>query len=201
MPGRYVKAIRAAFSRTSHDRQGARKPRRRGLWTGRLILWGLAAVFVVFAAGLSQEPLIGPTIYAKVTKPQPEKKPQKRPCCALGIAYLAGGGRVVLTQVCNLKNRSVFHFKTKDVGGACTHPPGTVLRDQKGRRYRMLSAHGLPNCESGNFSQQPNLKFRWEFTRLRSDVKKFTLLEVEDDVTSGLSFWAWRDVDVSHCQF
>lgn len=162
----------------------------------------LALVFVAATVHIaSGGPLSESELLATVTNPEPEKTPKKRPCCAIGIAYLAAGGKVTLTQVCNQKNRSIFHFKTHAVGSACTHPPGTVLRDQKGRRYKMIAAHGLPQCSTGNFSQKPNMKFRWEFTRLKSDVKKFTLLEVEDDVTSGLSFWAWRNIDVSHCKF
>lgn len=140
-------------------------------------------------------------LLATVTKPEPEKKPEKRPCCAIGIAYIAGGGKVTLTQVCNTKGRSIFHFQTHGVGSACTHPPGTVLRDQRGRRYPMIAAFGLPDCKTGQFSQTPDLKFRWEFQQLKPDVTEFTLLEVEDEVTSGLSFWAWRNIDVSHCKF
>ncbi|MEQ9366228.1 MAG: hypothetical protein RIF32_18460 [Leptospirales bacterium] len=159
----------------------------------------LAVGLLFFVGGLALRS--GPALSATVTKPQPEKKPKKRPCCAIGIAYLTGGSKVTLTQVCNSKGRSVFHFQTHGVASACTHPPGTVLRDQKGRRYKMFASYGLPECSSGTFSRSPNLKFRWEFAPLKTDVKKFTLLEVEDDVTAGLSFWAWRDIDVSHCRF
>ncbi len=117
------------------------------------------------------------------------------------MAYLAGGGKVTLTQICQTASRSVFHFKTERVSSACTHPDGTVLRDESGRRYRMLRSAGLPDCSSGRFSSKPNLRFRWEFRKLKPGVKKITLLEVEDDVTAGLSFWAWRNVKVAHCKF
>ncbi|MCR9143088.1 MAG: hypothetical protein NXI24_12615 [bacterium] len=170
--------------------------------------WTLIALFAISAMMAIGSGFLDPSgtanwsaLSATVTKPEPKKEPKKRPCCRIGIAYLTGGSKVTLTQVCNTRSRSIFHFKTQGVASACTHPPGTVLRDQKGRRYKMLAAHGLPECSSGNFSESPNLRFRWEFTKLKSDVKKFTLLEIEDNITEGLAFWAWRDIDVSHCRF
>lgn len=168
-----------------------------GLATALLCVVAIGVWFGAAAAGW-----LAPTaLSATITNPKPpEKKEEDRPCCHVGVSYLSGPGKVTLTQICNRGDRSIFYFRTRNLDSTCTHPSGTLLRDQKGRRYRMTSFSGIPGCSSGRFSSEKNMKFRWVFERLKPDVKKFTLLEVENEVTQGLIFWAWRDIDVSKCQ-
>jgi len=132
-----------------------------------------------------------------------EEKVEKQParCCVLGIAYNSGEGRVVLEQVCREPNSSVFYFRIENMSYACTYPPSTFLRDQSGHSYRMLSHFGLPDCTTGERSVRPNIRFTWSFEPLARGVRKISLVEEEDEATAGLSFWAWRDVNVSHCEF
>lgn len=142
----------------------------------------------------------GGALLATVAKP--EEKPERRRCCPLGVAYNSGGGRVVLDQICRNARATVVHLRLAGgLSAACTHPAGTVLKDQNGRRYRMTDFAGLPSCASGEYADRPNARFTWTFEPLANQTRKITLLEVEDEVTQGLVFWGWRDVDVSHCRF
>ncbi len=122
-------------------------------------------------------------------------------CCRLGIAYNSGPGRVVLDRICQKTEATTIHLRLVNLEAACTHPAGTVLRDQAGRRYRMKSFTGLPACQSDGPGSRPNARFTWSFEPLQPRAQRITLEEVEDEVTRGLVFWAWRDVDVSHCGF
>ncbi len=140
------------------------------------------------------------SLYATDAAVSPEER-KPRPCCPVGIAYNAAGGSVILEQICSENNTVVFHMKTKNMAQACTHPPSTILRDQTGKRYQMVSHRGLPDCESGERSSQPNLSFQWTFEKLSASARTLALVEVEDTVTEGLSFWAWRNVDISRCRF
>lgn len=147
------------------------------------------------------------TLWASVTVPEekpaenkPEPEPERRPCCALGISYLSGPGKVVLEQVCNRGNQTVFYLRTEGLPATCTHPPGTILTDQNGHRYAMVGFDGMPSCQSGSFTSSANTRFTWSFQKLQSGVSSITLMEVEDPVTAGLTFWAWRNVSVQHCQ-
>lgn len=180
-------------------------PSRRRAYRRRIGLSGVCALLLAAPVGLAiqtRAPVpIERRLGATVAKPQPEPKPERRPCCAVGIAYNSGPGQVVLEQICNRGGASHFLFRLEGLDSACTHPPGTVLRDQNGRRYAMRSFSGIPACNSGIFSQPAQRRFTWVFERLPRSVRKITLLEVEDEVTSGLVFWAWRDVDLSHCKF
>lgn len=139
-------------------------------------------------------------VFATVAKP--EEKPERRRCCPLGVAYNSGGGRVVLDQICRNARATIVHLRLAGgLSAACTHPAGTILKDQSGRRYRMTDFAGLPSCASGEYADRPNARFTWTFEPLANQTRKITLLEVEDEVTQGLVFWGWRDVDVSHCRF
>ncbi|MDH5655915.1 MAG: hypothetical protein OEZ34_08405 [Spirochaetia bacterium] len=137
--------------------------------------------------------------FKRKNKQKPVLKP--KPCCVLGLATYLGESAVILEQICKSKSRMTIYFHTKNMSGTCAHPPSTILIDQKGRRYPLLNSIGIPDCSSGKLNQKPDSKFRWIFKAFTEDVKTFTLKEVEDDVTIGMQYWIWKDVDVSHCNF
>lgn len=133
---------------------------------------------------------------------KPEKIPEsKRKCCPVGVSYMSGPGKVMLEKICNTKNRSVFYMKTYNLQSICTNPNGTILTDQLGRRYTMTGYKGIPHCKNEGFKKRSSKRFYWYFRKLKPAVKKINLVEVEDDITTGLYFWAWRNIDLSRCQF
>jgi hypothetical protein len=161
---------------------------------------GLAMLFLCGLGLAAYGALSSGAVLATVAKP--EEKPERRRCCPLGVAYNSGGGRVVLDQICRNARATIVHLRLAGgLSAACTHPAGTILKDQSGRRYRMTAFTGLPSCASGDYADSPNARFTWTFEPLANQTRKITLLEVEDEVTQGLVFWGWRDVDVSHCRF
>lgn len=139
-------------------------------------------------------------VQATISNQKPAEA-QTRKCCVYGIGYESGGGIVVFEKICQTKKASTFHFRMENVGFACTHPPSTILKDDKGRKYRMINHGGLPDCESGKRSRSPNVRFQWTFEAIRKDAKRIDLVEVEDEATAGLSYWAWREIDVAKCKF
>lgn len=132
-----------------------------------------------------------------VVKPRKEEKSPK-PCCRVGIAYRSGKGLVVLDRLCLKRDRTIAHLRTVDLSSVCTYPPATIMRDATGRRYHMMSHSGLPNCTRGT-SKKANVHFTWIFQPLKSGVKSVTIIELEDNVTAGFSYWAWRNVNVARC--
>ena len=128
-------------------------------------------------------------------------KPASRPCCVLGLATHIGNSSVILEQICRTENSMAIYFHTKNMAGTCVHPPSTLLLDQNGKRYNLISSKGLPECSTGKLNEKPDAKFIWVFQPFGKDVKSFTLREEEDEVTLGMLYWVWNDVDVSHCRF
>ncbi|MBX7057126.1 MAG: hypothetical protein K1X75_03600 [Leptospirales bacterium] len=178
------------------DRIDARRKPRRPVWQSAakaLLLLAASLPSTMPVARLQQNELL-----ASVQRPP---APQSARCCPLGIAYQSGPGRVVLDRVCRKPSRTEFHLRLVNLDAACTHPPGTILRDQTGHRYLMRSFRGLPSCQSAQFVSRPNARFVWSFEALPSGARTITLEEVEDETTRGLTFWVWRDVDLSHCSF
>ena len=141
------------------------------------------------------------TIVSTQRKTKADTKPVPRPCCVLGIASYIGKSAVVLEQICKTGTSMEMYFHTKDMAGTCVHPPSTVLLDQNGKRYTLLSSRGLPECSKGQLNDKPDIQFSWTFQSFGKEVKAFTLREVEDEVTLGMLYWIWEDVDVSHCKF
>lgn len=161
------------------------------------MLFGGLLTLAVFSLGSC---LLGPSeLQATVVVVKPQQSQKEQPCCRLGIAYRSGPGMVVLDRICQRKGRTVVHLRTIRLPGVCTYPPATILKDGKGKRYKMMTHSGLPNCTRGT-SRRPNAHFTWVFQQLPKAVKKITLIELEDDATSGYSYWAWRDVDVQRCK-
>ena len=158
----------------------------------RTLQFALAGAVLLAGHGVS-------LLQASVTNRQPVQ-PQREFCCPLGVSYLSGGGRVVLEQYCRRSGRSFFTFRVVGLASTCTHPPGTLLTDDRGRNYRMIGHSGLPPCESGELSQDPDAHFTWSFEQIPDDVGTISIVEYEDVVTQGMSYWAWRNVDISHCR-
>jgi hypothetical protein len=152
--------------------------------------WGI--LFLFFSTDL---------IYPTQQKTKKENKPETQSCCVLGLASYIGKSSVVLEQICKTGSSMTIYFHTKDMAGTCVHPPSTLLKDQNGKRYPLLSSNGLPDCAKGKLNEKPDIQFSWVFNSFGSDVKTFTLREVEDEVTLGMLYWIWEDVNVSHCKF
>ena len=133
--------------------------------------------------------------------PPPKASKKKKPCCALGIAYRSGPGKVVLEQICMRPKVSVFHFRLKNLPSTCTYPEATVLKDQNGRRYKMISHTGLPNCASRRMQTKANMSFTWIFERLKANTRRISLIEALDPITQGMGHWYWRNVSLKHCKF
>ena len=157
--------------------------------------FSLVALWVLLATALLVPVSNRATVV--VVKPKTEEKPPK-PCCRLGIAYRSGKGLVVLDRLCVERERTIAYLRTVKLSSVCTYPPATIMRDGTGRRYHMMSHTGLPNCTRGT-SKKPNVHFTWIFQPLKSGVKTVTIIELEDNVTAGFSYWAWRDVNVGAC--
>lgn len=151
----------------------------------------LLALFV-----LSHEASLSPT-----SRRNPPKQKKKKLCCDLGIAYLSGPGKVVLDQVCAHPRHSTFHFRTVKLGGTCTHPAATILKDQRNRKYKMLHHTGLPPCASGRLQLEANTHFSWSFEPLKKGITSISIIEENAPVTSGMGHWAWRNVEIKHCKF
>ena len=171
----------------------ARAPQKRG---------GLFCLLALFLISLLL-PFPQVSFFALSNSPNsPKKKPKKkRGCCVLGIAYKSGPGKVVLEQICALPKASVFHFRLKNLPSTCTYPAATILRDQNGRRYRMLSHTGLPDCSNRKLQTKGNMSFTWIFERLKPNTSRISLIEALDPITQGMGHWYWRNVSLSHCKF
>ena len=131
-----------------------------------------------------------------------EKKPVvTRKCCPVGVSYLSGPGKVMLEKICNTDNHSVFYMISYNLQAICTNPQGTILTDQNGKKYPMRSFKGIPHCKNDGFRKAAPKRFYWYFDRLDPQAKKISLVEVEDEITAGLYFWAWRNIDLSTCRF
>ncbi len=179
---------------TVRPASGAALFRRVGGFVALPVARGLGATALLL--GLTFLPAPGSGTIVVVKPKKEEAKP--KPCCRLGIAYRSGRGLVVLDRLCLEKDRTIAHFRTVDLSSVCTYPPATIMRDGTGRRYHMISHSGLPNCTRGT-SRSPNMHFTWIFQPLPNDVKKVTIIELEDNVTAGFSYWAWRDVNITAC--
>lgn len=140
---------------------------------------------------------------ATVGKVDPKKeKPHKNLCCNVGISYKTGPGKVMLQKICNKGRYSVFYMRSYSLTSTCTNPGGTVLKDQSGKRYAMIAYRGIANCRSRNYSvNHKQGYFQWTFERLNPGVRAIDLVEMEDEITSGMTFWAWRKVSLRHCKF
>ncbi len=158
-------------------------------------LQALGLTFGLISLGMLVPPVGAGTIV--VIKPKKEEAPP-RPCCRLGIAYRSGRGMVVLDRLCLEPDRTIAHLRTVDLASVCTYPPATIMRDSNGKRYHMISHTGLPNCTRGT-SKKPNLHFTWVFQPLPRTAKSVTIIELEDNVTAGFSYWAWRNVSLAGC--
>ena len=159
----------------------------------RWILMGLSLLFLAL-----------PSLSFAITDfyvPPPKLSKKKRLCCALGIAYKSGPGKVILEQVCMRPKASVFHFRLKNLPSTCTYPGATVLRDQDGRKYPMISHTGLPNCASKRLQTKANMSFTWIFERLKPNTRRISLVEALDPITQGMGHWHWRNVSLRHCKF
>lgn len=165
---------------------------------GSVLLLFLLLSFLMMGVG-NTESLAKRGQVPPVEKKAP-KKGKKRSCCKLGIGYKSGPGHVVLEQICTKKKRSVFHFRTVNVANTCIHPPATLLKDQKGRYYKLLGHSGLPPCSGKKMQKKPNTRFLWSFQRLPRSVRKVTVWEASDPITMGMGHWAWRNINVAHCK-
>ncbi len=137
----------------------------------------------------------------KTIRKKVQKNLKKTPCCAIGISYRSGPGKVFFEQICMEKQSAVLHFRTIALPRTCTHPLATIVKDQKGRSYSMLTHTGLPTCSSGEFQIKSDVPFTWTFEKLKPDVHRITVIEKPDPVTSGMGHWVWRNVNISHCKF
>ena len=165
----------------------------------RLGLFPLPFLFLIFLLFFfPQTPFFALSDISPLRK-VPKKK--SRPCCTLGIAYESGPGKVLLEQICMRPKVSVFHFRLKNLPATCTYPQATILKDQKGRRYRMLRHTGLPDCSSRKLQMKANISFTWIFERLKPNTRRITLIEALDPVTQGMGHWYWRDISLGHCKF
>lgn len=145
--------------------------------------------------------ILSGSLNSTIRTTEKEKPVKKRPCCILGVSTRINDAKVILEQICTDRSEMVMHFRTVNMPQICTHPAGTFLLDQNEKQYSMKSFTGMPACGSGKNNENPSIRFTWTFEKFSENVKKFTLEERPTEVTKNMTFWIWKDINVSHCKF